>query len=337
MFIDSAEVEYRSPNLDGIQDDLELPIRITDGGLVEGYVLVIEDEAGNVVRMIRNKEWQAESAGVPDAFERLFTVKSGIEVPQSLVWDGRSSGGNVVTDGSYRYYLEAWDDRGNHAQTTRRTVVVDNTPPRAAAQAVELLFSPNGDGNKDTLTIEQQLSSEERWQAQLLDASDAPVASFEWEGEAPTTVEWDGRRDDGTMATDGIYGYHVFSTDRAGNFRGGAGKRYRHQYAEHSHLGAYHRRRHFSERRRRGRQHRLPVGGPGAGRRRTLGTGPFGTPPAKWCGAIRVARASRASSPSMVATMPAAACRKASIAHVWTWCTKMAIGRSPSLPNWSST
>jgi outer membrane protein OmpA-like peptidoglycan-associated protein/flagellar hook assembly protein FlgD len=218
VFIDSAEVEYRSPNLDGIQDDLELPIRITDGGLVEGFVLVIEDEAGNVVRMIRNKEWQAESTGVPDAFERLFTVKAGIEVPASLVWDGRSSGGNVVADGSYQYYLEAWDDRGNHAQTARRTVVVDNTPPQASAQAVDLLFSPNGDGNKDTLTIEQQLSSEERWQAQLLDASDAPVTSFEWEGEAPATVEWDGRRDDGTMASDGVYGYHVFSTDRAGNF-----------------------------------------------------------------------------------------------------------------------
>ena len=218
IFIDSAEVEYRSPNLDGIQDDLVLPISITDGGLVEGYVLVIEDEAGNTVRMIRNKEWQEESTGVPDAFERLFTVTAGIEVPESLVWDGRSSGGNVVADGSYQYYLEAWDDRGNHAQTPRRTVVMDNTPPRGTARAPELLFSPNGDGNKDTVTIEQQLSAEERWQAQLLDASDAPVAGFVWEGEAPATVVWDGRRDDGTMAADGIYSYHVYSTDRAGNF-----------------------------------------------------------------------------------------------------------------------
>ena len=218
IFIDSAEVEYRSPNLDGIQDDLMLPISITDGGLVEGYVLVIEDEDGSVVRMIRNKEWQPESAGVPDAFERLFTVTAGIDVPESLVWEGRSSGGNVVPDGSYQYYLEAWDDHGNHAQSARRTVVVDNTPPRATAQAVELMFSPNADGNKDTLTIEQQLSAEERWQARMLDASDAPVASFVWEGEAPATVVWDGRRDDGTMTADGVYGYHVFSTDRAGNF-----------------------------------------------------------------------------------------------------------------------
>ena len=217
IFIDSAEVEYRSPNLDGIQDDLVLPIGITDGGLIEGYVLVIEDEAGDVVHMIRNQEWQSEATGVPDAFERLFTVKAGIDVPESLVWDGRSSGGNVVPDGSYQYYLEAWDDRGNHARSPRRTVVVDNTPPRATAQVAESLFSPNADGNKDTLTIEQQLSAEELWQAQLVDASDAPVTSFVWEGEAPESVVWDGRRDDGLMAADGVYGYRVSSTDRAGN------------------------------------------------------------------------------------------------------------------------
>ena len=120
VFIDSAEVEYRSPNLDGIQDDLELPIRITDGGLVEGFVLVIEDEAGNVVRMIRNQEWQAESTGVPDAFERMFTVKPGIDVPESLVWDGRSSGGNVVATATTS---TTWK-RGTIAATTRKASAV---------------------------------------------------------------------------------------------------------------------------------------------------------------------------------------------------------------------
>ena len=218
IVIDSAEIEYRSPNLDGIQDDLVLPISITDGGLVEGFVLVLEDDAGNVVRMIRNQEWQPESAGVPDAFERMFTVKSGIDVPDSLRWDGKSAGGNVVPDGSYQYYLEAWDDRGNHAQSPRRTVVVDTTPPQATVQAMELMFSPNDDGNKDTLTVEQELSAEDRWQGQMLDAAGAQVQEFVWDGEAPATLVWDGRRGDGTLAADGVYSYHVSSTDRAGNF-----------------------------------------------------------------------------------------------------------------------
>ena len=218
IVIDSSDIEYRSPNLDGIQDDLVLPISITDDSLVEGYLLVIEDDAGNVVRMVRNKEWQPESPSVPDAFERLLAVKTGTDVPESLRWDGRSSGGNIVPDGAYQYYLEAWDDLGNRAQSARRTVVVDNTPPQVSAQAAQLIFSPNYDGNKDTVTIAQQLSSEERWQAQILDTSGTPVADFVWDGEAPATVVWDGRRSDDTVAADGVYRYRVFSTDRAGNF-----------------------------------------------------------------------------------------------------------------------
>ena len=217
IVIDSPEVTYRSPNLDGVQDDLILPISIVDSGLVAGFELVIEDADGNVVRIIRNRDWQPEAPGVPDAVERLFAVRTGIEVPDSLRWDGRSSGGNVVPDGTYRYYLEAWDDRGNHARSRLRTVIVDNTPPQASARAEVLTFSPNGDGHNDTLTIEQQVSAEERWQAQVLDASGAPVADFVWDGAAPAAVSWDGRRADGSPAADGVYSYRLFATDRAGN------------------------------------------------------------------------------------------------------------------------
>lgn len=215
--IGSAEVAYRSPNLDGVQDDLILPLSITDDGLVEGFALIFEDEAGAVVRTIRNRDWQPDAPGVADAFERLVAVRTGVEVPESLRWDGRSSAGAVVADGSYRYYVEAWDDSGNYGRSARGTVIVDNTPPQVTVQAADLMFSPNGDGNKDTLTIEQQLSSEERWQAQVLDAAGEPVADFVWEGAAPATVVWDGMRGDGALAADGVYRYRLSSTDRAGN------------------------------------------------------------------------------------------------------------------------
>ena len=215
--LDSADVEYRSPNLDGIQDDLILPVSITDSGLVVGYLLVIEDGAGNVVRTIRNKDWLPEPQGVQGALDRLLAVKSGVNVPDALRWDGRSTGGNVVPDGSYQYYLEAWDDRGNRASSQRRTVVIDNFPPQVTARAVDLVFSPNDDGNKDALTIQQHVSAEDRWQAEMLDARGASVATFAWDVDAPATVVWDGRRSDGTLATDGVYSYHLAGTDRAGN------------------------------------------------------------------------------------------------------------------------
>jgi outer membrane protein OmpA-like peptidoglycan-associated protein/flagellar hook assembly protein FlgD len=217
VFIDSDDVEYRSPNLDGVQDDLDLPITITDRGLIAGYMLMIEDEAGNLVRTIHNKDAGAESGGVESAVDRLLATKEQIDIPEILLWDGRSSGGQVVDDGAYNYYLEAWDDSGNRARSALRTVVIDTEPPQASLRAVELTFSPNDDGNKDTLTIQQEFSPEDRWQAKLVDAAGITMMSFDWDVDPPATLVWDGRRDDGTLAADGVYSYQLSGTDRAGN------------------------------------------------------------------------------------------------------------------------
>ena len=212
--IDSDDVEYRSPNLDGVQDDLTLPITITDSGLIAGYMLMIEDEGGNLVRTIRNKDGRQESGG---AFDRLLATKEQIDIPENLRWDGRSSGGQVVPDGAYHYYLEAWDDNGNRARSSLRTVVIDNEPPQAALRANELVFSPNDDGNKDTITIQQEFSLEDRWEAKMVDPAGIAVLAYEWNVDPPATLVWDGRGGDGTLAADGVYSYELLGSDRAGN------------------------------------------------------------------------------------------------------------------------
>ena len=215
--IDSDEVEYRSPNLDGVQDDLTLPISITDSGTIAGYVLMIEDEGGNLVRTIRNKDGSPDAGGLEGAVDRLLSSKEQIDIPESLRWDGRSSGGQMVDDGAYHYYLEAWDDNENTARTALRTVVIDTVPPRATLRAEELVFSPNDDGNKDTITIQQEFSPEDRWEAKLIDAAGIAVMTYEWGLEPPTTLIWDGLREDGTLAADGVYTYQLSGSDRAGN------------------------------------------------------------------------------------------------------------------------
>ena len=215
--IDSDDVEYRSPNLDGVQDDLTLPITITDSGLIAGYMLMVEDEAGNLVRTIRNKDAAPESGGVGGAVDRLLATKEQIDIPDNLRWDGRSSGGQVVPDGAYHYYLEAWDDSGNRARSSLRTVVIDTVPPQASVRAAELVFSPNDDGNKDTITIQQEFSPEDRWEAKLVDPAGIEVMTYEWGMDPPTTLVWDGSRGDGTVAADGVYSYRLFGSDRAGN------------------------------------------------------------------------------------------------------------------------
>ena len=43
------------------------------------------------------------------------------------------------------------------------------------------------------------------------------VRTFTWNDAEPPSTAWDGKTDQGVLAPDGIYSYHVSATDRAGN------------------------------------------------------------------------------------------------------------------------
>ncbi|MBN1837485.1 MAG: OmpA family protein [Spirochaetales bacterium] len=213
----SADTAYISPNLDGVQDDLVKPLGIADERYVKGYRFLIYDSTGALVRTIENKDERPENVTFKNVLARLAYVKKGISVPSELRWDGRSDLGTVVPDGTYTYKLEAWDDNDNLGESATGTVVVDNTPPAVAVSAPYLIFSPNGDGNKDVLPIAQEGSSEDRWEGQVTDAAGNLVAGFAWQYSVPPAFEWSGKNDSGVLAADGVYSYRVAATDRAGN------------------------------------------------------------------------------------------------------------------------
>jgi len=213
-------IVYLSPNLDGKNDFLEFPLKITDERYVMEYRFIVQDEQGNTVRVIENKEKRPENQDFKGIMDRLLYVKTGIDVPEVFRWDGTGSGGRKLPDGTYRFRIEAKDDNGNLAESPWYTVVLDATPPRVDIQVPrgsELEFSPNDDGSKDTLTIVQTGSVEDLWRGEIFDSSGTVVRTFEWRNMAPPTFTWDGKNDQGNLLPDGIYAYRIRSTDRAGN------------------------------------------------------------------------------------------------------------------------
>ena len=215
---------YLSPNSDGKNDQIELPLSIKERRYLSGYTMTVyrEDPAeGSAVRVIGNKESRPETSGLAGFRDRLAYVKKGIPVPDKLVWNGFADDGKPVPDGRYTIVVEAVDDNGNKGTSKVHEVFVDSTPPRveiaAPRDAVELIFSPDGDGGKDTLTIRKTGSQEDLWTARVLDASGASVKTVEYKSAAPADLTWDGRNDGGTVVPDGVYSFMVESTDRAGN------------------------------------------------------------------------------------------------------------------------
>jgi flagellar hook assembly protein FlgD/outer membrane protein OmpA-like peptidoglycan-associated protein len=215
--VDTEGEKYISPNFDGVKDDLTLALSIKDERYVKGYRFVIQDSSGNNVRVILNKEDRPENKDLDNLLKRLAYVKTGIAIPDSIRWDGQSDAGSVVADGVYKYFVEAWDDNGNAGKSGIGTVIVDNTPPSIDLAAPYIIFSPDGDGNKDTLPIQQKGSKEDLWTCTVLTVTGDTVKTFTWKDSEPQSFEWDGKTDQGVLAPDGVYSCHATATDRAGN------------------------------------------------------------------------------------------------------------------------
>jgi outer membrane protein OmpA-like peptidoglycan-associated protein/flagellar hook assembly protein FlgD len=211
---------YISPNNDGISDELTFPISISDTRYLAGYAFLIKDSGDEIIREIRNKEKRIENEGFSSFFSRLFSVKSGIEIPTEFRWDGVDNNGSVVSDGLYFFSVEAWDDNGNKGSSDSYAIVLDTSVPELVISEPnedEKIFSPNGDGNKDIINIFQSGSDEDLWIAYIKDSLGNTVKSFKWIDGVPDDINWDGLDDSNNMVPDGVYSYKIETTDRAGN------------------------------------------------------------------------------------------------------------------------
>ena len=213
-------VDYISPNNDGIYDTLEFPLSIKDSRYIEGFALVIQNSAGKIVRRIANKDERPENAGFLGFFARLFSVEQGLDIPKSLRWDGTSDAGEVVPDGKYLFFVQAWDDNGNMGASDALGIEVDTKAPELeliAPEGLDLIFSPDGDGNKDFLPVKISGSPEDNWSLTILTAGGREVRRFQWKNAPPESLQWDGKDQEGVRTADGVYRLAITSTDRGGN------------------------------------------------------------------------------------------------------------------------
>lgn len=217
--VELGEIQYISPNFDGVQDELIIPFTVNDDRYIDGYSLIIKSEEGYIVKEIYNKDERPENESIQNLFTRLVSAKEGTSVPEAFRWDGKADAGDMVSDGNYTFEILFWDDNRNFIDPFTGEFIIDTEAPSVSLEQIEgtdLIFSPDGDGNKDIIQFNQSGSQESEWKGVITDSSGNAVREFVWYGTLDNAV-WDGTDNDGNLLPDGVYQYQVIAIDEAGN------------------------------------------------------------------------------------------------------------------------
>lgn len=187
--------EYLSPLSAGAYQDVSFRTEYGAADIIEEFLFEIINEDDRMVR----SEYKRQPF---DLFE----------------WNGLTNGGTVAPDGTYRGRLSVIYRNGHVAESSVvGPVRVDRTSPRINRLVAEpRRFSPDGDGEADSIRIVQEVAPGDDWTGRLLNEAGEVVLERNYVNDIQS-FSWDGRTEAGRVAPDGDYRYVLSSTDNAGN------------------------------------------------------------------------------------------------------------------------
>lgn len=212
---------YFSPNTDGSQDEERIALDIRDNTLVDGWEVTVSDSAGKTVKTWKSLEkLQLRTLNFFKFLEKIFSRKQQVEIPAEIVWDGRDDSGKPMPDGDYTYRLLTWDENNNTNRDQKGAIIIDTVIPKLAASAQTSVFSPNGDGAKDELSVSVQTANFkdiDRFKVYVKDTHGSIVRSFDYGNKPPQSFAWDGKDNNGQPVPEGEYSVIMFIENPAGN------------------------------------------------------------------------------------------------------------------------
>jgi flagellar hook assembly protein FlgD/outer membrane protein OmpA-like peptidoglycan-associated protein len=191
-----SDVPALSPGHEGAVQKAVFTSTVTSRDGIVSFSLEIASESGTVVKKFVNSQFA-----------------------DKIEWDGKDENGKAVSDGNYSYRLKLKYSFGDEPVSALKTIRVDTAAPDITVSADSTIFSPNGDGRKETLPVKQAVKGDpgDQYEAGIIDSSGRAVRTYQWTGTVPDELVWDGRDDKGNPAAEGRYTYMITGTDSAKN------------------------------------------------------------------------------------------------------------------------
>jgi outer membrane protein OmpA-like peptidoglycan-associated protein len=193
---------FLSPNFDGTNDEFLFDTAGIEEEKLYGWKLVVRDHALRTVKVV--KSWPVEE-------------EVSVKLPETVEWNMVGEDGNTVFDGNYVYEFRTMRKDGLDALRVKGRIVVDTAPPFLSIRSSDITFSPNGDGVKDTITVDIRAEEDAEWSCTISTPEGIVVKKMEWGREIPPSWEWDGTGENGSVLPEGVYNISITGKDVAGN------------------------------------------------------------------------------------------------------------------------
>ena len=145
------------------------------------------------------------------------------KINRNWQWDGRNDDNEVLPDGKYFYTFKAAFTTKEEVTLPLKQLYLDTTPVNLTVKAEERIFSPNGDGNLDTMKIENALvpsqlkKEQDKFNLKIKNEKGEVFKQFNWVGNIPKKVIWRGTGNGKEIAPEGKYIYELATLDHAQN------------------------------------------------------------------------------------------------------------------------
>ncbi len=165
------------------------------------------------------KSWQIIIEDEDEDSVKIF--KGGGNLPVEIEWNMQDDKNKNLSDGIYYYYLSAVYASGNAPHSYKKKLIIDSTPPEIDLDFYPGLFSPDGDGENDLLSIETETEDQfgiKNWSMIITNPTGYYFKGFSGSGAPGKLIKWDGLSDENELVESASeYSISLRVTDNAGN------------------------------------------------------------------------------------------------------------------------